>query len=246
MTRMIIPAAGRGTRLQANVPKLLFEVDGKSLIQHVMSCHAPHVDGFIVVIHPDMERAVRDHLEQTQWPCQLAFQESATGMLDAILLAADCVRSHDDPNISISWCDQIGISAKTSAQLHHEVMQLDQYGMVVPTVTKPDPYIHLERDAHGAVSRILQRREGDVMPNIGENDCGLFALTRATYLEWLPEYAKNVTGGSATQERNFLPFIPWLARRAKVRTFSVENINESVGINTRDEARKLSEELPEQ
>ena len=243
MTRMIIPAAGRGTRLKAEVPKLLFEVNGKSLIQHVMSRHAPYVTSFILVIHPDMEDAVAKHLQDSPWSFELAFQSSATGMLDAILLATDLFTQYGDEHVSISWCDQIGISDTTSKRMHHEVSRLGEFGMVMPTVTKPEPYIHLERASDGRICRILQRREGDNMPRVGENDCGLFALTRKTYLEWLPEFSRSVENGSTTRERNFLPFIPWLSQRATVKTSEIENKSDSVRINTREEADALSKEI---
>ena len=82
----------------------------------------------------------------------------------------------------------------------------------MPTVMQPRPYIHLERDAEGRIIRVLHRREGDPMPEVGESDMGLFALSLATYLDRLPAYANQVEIGRTTGERNFLPFIPWLAR----------------------------------
>ena len=37
--------------------------------------------------------------------------------------------------------------------------------------------------------------------------------------------------GAGTGERNFLPFLPWLAERAKVMTFEIDAA-EAQGINT--------------
>ena len=70
------------------------------------------------------------------------------------------------------------------------------------------------------------------MPRTGESDMGLFALSRQTYFDRLPAYTREVELGRATGERNFLPFIPWLARTETVTTFPAEDPMEAVGVNT--------------
>ena len=77
------------------------------------------------------------------------------------------------------------------------------------------------------------------MPEMGEGDSGLFALSRRAYFELLPEYARAVEQGTATRERNFLPFVPWLAGRGVVRTFACRDEAESIGINTPDDLRAV-------
>jgi hypothetical protein len=114
---------------------------------------------------------------------------------------------------------------------------------VMPTVVQSRPYIHLERDSSGRIIRVLHRREGDVMPETGESDMGLFALSPATYFDRLPAYAQEVEVGRGTGERNFLPFIPWLARTETVTTFSAEDSMEAVGINTPQERETVERYL---
>ena len=89
----------------------------------------------------------------------------------------------------------------------------------MPTVTRADPYIHLLRDEAGRIVRILHRREGDAMPESGESDMGVFALPYRSFNRLLPQYAAHVSPGSATGERNFLPFIAWANREHDVVTF---------------------------
>ena len=114
--------------------------------------------------------------------------------------------------------------------------------MAFPTIKKEDPYIHFARDEEGTIVQVLQKREHDVMPEIGENDCGLFGLTASTYFSLLPQYEKSLESaqvGSATQERNFLPFISWLHNRGKVVTFEAASEAEAVGINTVEDANQI-------
>ena len=81
------------------------------------------------------------------------------------------------------------------------------------------------------------------MPDVGENDMGLFRLSRLAYLDLLPRFAESVVRGAGTGERNFLPFICWLRGRAGVRTLSGHDEIESVGINTLEELSLMEEHL---
>jgi len=111
---------------------------------------------------------------------------------------------------------------------------------ILPTSTQSSPYIHLDRDANGRITAIRQRREGDTMPSVGESDMGLFSLSPEAYFELLPEFSLEAAQASATRERNFLPFIPWLIRRGhQVVTFPSANELEAIGINTPDDRRRL-------
>jgi hypothetical protein len=156
-------------------------------------------------------------------------------MLDAILLALPAAQREPPSSVWITWCDQVAVHPRTVQRLVHLTGDDGHPALVMPTVTREQPYIHLERDATGRITRVLHRRERDAMPPVGESDMGLFALSQAAFLDLLPQYAGEVQIGSATGERNFLPFIPWVASRAEVRTFPSEDSMEAVGVNTPEE-----------
>ena len=232
MTRvLIIPAAGPGSRLGAAVPKPLAAVNGRPMLDHLAGLYAPFVDRLVVVAHPSFAAAIE------RWGSRLGNvtvteQAVPTGMLDAILLAAGAVAASGATAVWITWADQIGVLPETLARLAVLADGSPSPALVLPTAVRPQPYIHFDRDASDRIVRLRQRREGDDMPAEGESDMGLFALARETYDIDLVEYARTVTPGSATGERNFLPFIPWLARRRAVVTFPCTHPSEAVGINT--------------
>ena len=70
------------------------------------------------------------------------------------------------------------------------------------------------------------------MPDVGESDMGLFGMSSTTYLDLLPRYGREAAIGQVTGERNFLPFIPWVAARHDVATFPSVDELEAVGVNT--------------
>jgi hypothetical protein len=102
------------------------------------------------------------------------------------------------------------------------------------------------RDAQGRIIDVLQRREGDPMPSVGESDMGLFSLSPDAYFDLLPHFGRETAQAAATHERNFLPFLPWLVRRgASVFTFAATNEMEAVGINTPEDRRRVEAYLRE-
>jgi bifunctional UDP-N-acetylglucosamine pyrophosphorylase/glucosamine-1-phosphate N-acetyltransferase len=227
---LIVPAAGAGTRLGSALPKLLVPVGGRPMIDHIVTRYEQLVETFLLVVNPAVGPAIRTHMSRRPG-VELEFQSEPTGMLDAILTATDRVRALNADEIWITWCDQIAILPETASRLA-EAVGTPKPDLALPTITRPEPYIHFERDEEGRIIRVLQRREGDIMPPNGEGDSGLFALSRRAYLDWLPEFARSAPLGERTGERNFLPFIPWVAARAHVRTFPLVHAMESVGINT--------------
>jgi N-acetylglucosamine-1-phosphate uridyltransferase (contains nucleotidyltransferase and I-patch acetyltransferase domains) len=236
---LIIPAAGRGTRLGWPGPKVLYPVAGRPMIEHLFERYSPWVDRVVVVVSPAAEEAVRAGLASAGLEAECAVQPAPDGMLPAILCARPAVEQHQPRHVWITWCDQIGISAGTARRLAREIDGHPSAALVFPTVRQQPPYIHFARDRDGGITQVLQKREGDAMPDVGESDAGLFALTLDTYQDRLTEYDRIALTGGQTRERNFLPFIPWLAARATVRTFTVPDAREAIGVNAPEDVREL-------
>ncbi|MEK7831163.1 MAG: NTP transferase domain-containing protein [Acidobacteriota bacterium] len=238
---LIIPAAGLGSRLESKTPKLLYPVNGRPMINYLFELYAPVVSRFVVVLHPANVERVQRHCATLRLPVEFDVQASPTGMLDAILIPQQRVRSYEPDQVWITWCDQIGVHPRTVWRLADSA---GDAAVVMPTATKPEPYIHFERDDQNRIVGLRQRREGDRMPERGEGDLGLFSLSREAYLEMLPRYSEQAVTGDATKERNFLPFIPWLSAQGKnVQTFPAYAEIESVGVNTKADLKLIAEYL---
>ena len=238
MRLLIIPAAGLGIRLGASRPKPLVEVNGRPMLDHLAELYRPFVDETVVVANPAFAADIAEWGRHSGG-VSVVVQPSPTGMLDAILLAAPIVREKAPDEIWITWSDQVGVLRETVQRLAGVTSAEPRPALALPTVARRDPYIHFERDGAGRISRLLQRREGDRMPEQGESDMGLFAMPRQSFEVDLQDYARDVPPGTTTGERNFLPFVPWLAQRRLVATFPCTDPMEAVGINTADELRQV-------
>jgi bifunctional N-acetylglucosamine-1-phosphate-uridyltransferase/glucosamine-1-phosphate-acetyltransferase GlmU-like protein len=243
---LIIPAAGIGSRLRSSLPKVLFRVNGRPMLDYLVALYAADVDRIVLVVRPADLDLIRDACAQAPVPCDFAVQETPTGMLDAILLAREKVAVEPSARVWITWCDQIAIRPETVHRLRSaELTPAEAPALILPTCLRRDPYTHLARDPAGRIVRVLHRREGDAMPEEGETDAGLFSLSRAAYFDQLPQFAAGVTtpDGAATRERNFLPFIPWLQQHGEVHTFACESWIESVGVNAPEDVALVASHL---
>lgn len=218
------------------------------MIDYLLDLYRHSVGRVVLVLHPAFEQTVREHCEMVASHLDIAYarQPQPTGMLDAILLAVSAVRVCDPARIWVTWCDQIGVDPNTIVTLRRLSGEHAQAPVVFPTARQENPYIHLVRDSSGRITAIRQRREGDVMPVVGESDMGLFSLSPDAYFKWLPQFGAEATNAAATRERGFLPFVPWLEQRGqRAVTFPCTNEIEAIGVNTPEDRRRLEQYLLE-
>ncbi len=153
------------------------------------------------------------------------------------------IQSRD--RIWITWCDQVGVHRDTIATLRRSLERAADGACRLsdgsPATTLTSTSIETPR---GRITAIRQRREGDAMPPVGESDMGLFSLSPEAYFKWLPRFGAEAGRSSATRERNFLPFMPWMAQHGhRVVTFPCTNEMEALGINTPEDRLRMEQYL---
>lgn len=240
---LIVPAGGAGSRLGLGIPKLLVPLDGRAMIEHLVSLYSSSVEGIAVVVHPSALEATRAFMARVPLATELFVQQEPTGMLDAILLARPAIERWRPRRVWITWCDQVAIHPMTVARLKAASERDPSLVLSMPTCRSREPYIHLVRNGRGDIIDVLHRREGDSMPAIGEGDAGLFDLSLHAYLDLLPRYAAAPAVGRATGERNFLPFVASAREYGGVHTFPCEEEIEAVGVNTPEELARVEAHL---
>jgi hypothetical protein len=160
-------------------------------------------------------------------------------MGDAVLCAEDAVsRNCHGCDYLIIWGDQVTARRDTILRtlLFHQLWQ-DQPALTFPTCRMEKPYIHFERGGDGRISSLKQQREGDVMPERGESDCGIFVVRGDVLFDTLREHKAEASEGSSTGEFNFLPFIVWLREKEyNVVGLPIASVLETRGINTLTDA----------
>ncbi|MFN7951216.1 MAG: HAD-IA family hydrolase [bacterium] len=239
----IIPAAGRGSRLGLDRPKLLCPVLGRTALDWLVDAIEPVASRFVFVVAPaaraEVEPIVRARLGEA---ARVVEQPSPIGMADAVIRAEPEVRT---PGALVVWGDQVLVRERTlGACVGAHERRLGAL-LTLPTVMRDDPYIRFERDTQGRLLRVRQQREGDPMgAGPGESDCGVFAFDAAALFSVLRELGDPAARGSRTGELNLLPLLPRFERGAgSVLAVRLDDVTESFGINTADDLALASAEL---
>lgn len=233
---LVIPAAGRGSRLGSDGPKVLAPVAGRPMLDWLLDLYLDRVETMTLVVQPAARDLIAGALRSRAPHAQVAVQETPTGMLDAVGIGIGATRMPAGARVWVTWCDQIAVLPATLDRLEREEPST---AICVPTILQSPPYIHFQRDAEQRIVGVLQRRDGDLMPATGESDMGLFSLSADAARDRLPVFSANAAPSQNTGERNFLPFIPWLAATHVVRTFPASDPIEAVGINTPDDRARV-------
>ena len=160
-----------------------------------------------------------------------SIQPAPTGMGDAIFRGFDVWSRHDA--VLVVWGDQVFVSSDT---LSRALAALAPGRKVVLPVTRmPMPYVEYVFK-QGALTKVLQTREGDATTPGGLSDVGAFLLRTDGLKEAWDRYLATVPAGNGTGEINFLPFLPFLARQGwTVTPLEVADATEARGINTPDD-----------
>jgi len=235
----LVPAAGRGSRLNFDQPKVLFPIAGKTILEWLVDLLSPLCSRFVFVVSPQGEQPVAAVTSRLLPGChRIAAQPEPRGMADAIACGLPCVET---PHTMIVWGDQVALrpASLEFAMGVHEGPAAPE--ATCPTLLRDHPYIHFERNESGKVINVLQAREGDAMPERGESDSGVFLFRTEVLRRDLPRLLTSAESiGKQTRELNFLPIFPMLE---SLITLPIMTEPESVGVNSRADAEYLGRYL---
>ncbi len=224
----VIPAAGRGTRLGADGPKILTPLTAHDTIWSILHAKlAPLVDHIHLVLSPQAA-AVFPALPHN---VSTSIQPAPIGMGDAVFRGLDVWSAYDA--ILVVWGDQVFVSTDTLTRAI--AAWKPGANMVLPVTRMDTPYVEYVFDGP-RLDKVLQTREGDATRAGGFSDVGTFLLATACLRPAWEDYLAETARGAGTGEINFLPFLPFLSARGwTVAPLDVADATEARGINTKDD-----------
>ncbi len=179
---IVILAAGKGTRMRSDQPKVMHHLAGRPLLRHVLNAARAQDPDKIFVVYGHGGEAVPQAFSDSKdirWIVQA--QQRGTG--HAVQQAAPHL---DDGGVTlILYGDVPLIAAETLGKLLGTV-QNETLGLL--TVDLPDPagYGRVVRDAQGHVQAIVEHKDAsDAERGIREVNTGIMALPTARLKSWL-------------------------------------------------------------
>jgi len=234
-------AAGKGTRLKSKHPKVLHEVGGKPLLEHVIAAAVkvvPASDTFAIIGH-EADR-VRQALSHTG--VNFVLQEPQRGTGHAIMAARDALHPYD--HVVVLSGDAPLITPESIERLR-SFHVAKKAAMTILTARVPNPagYGRVVRKNRGSddVKAIVEEKSATAaQKTIGEINSGIYAFSGAALFEHIDRL------GTANPHGEFyLTDLAAILNKAGRRVVAVEAADpaEILGSNTRAELADLDQRL---
>ena len=191
MLDILILAAGKGTRMRSDLPKVLHPIGGKDLVQHVVDT-ARQVGGeqLLIIVGHGAEK-VEERMAAPDVKFVLQAQQLGTG--HAVQQALPQLRN--DATVLILYGDVPLTRAETLQKLIAGVSET-QMGLLTVNMQDPTGYGRIVRDASGAVTAIVEHKDAsDEQKKIAEINTGIMAVKAKHLQKWLPALNNNNAQG---------------------------------------------------
>ena len=187
---IVILAAGKGTRMRSQIPKVLHTLAGKPMVQHVLdTASGLQPDRTHVVIGHGAEQLREALAEHT---VQFAVQAEQKGTGHAV---AQALEQLGNGKVLVLYGDVPLLQRESLSEL---LAYVDEQHMGLLTVALADPtgYGRIVRDDAGeAVAIVEQKDASSAELAITECNTGIMAMTSAQIKRWLPQLsAENAQG----------------------------------------------------
>jgi bifunctional UDP-N-acetylglucosamine pyrophosphorylase / glucosamine-1-phosphate N-acetyltransferase len=235
-----IMAAGKGTRLKSQLPKVLHEAGGKPLLEHVIRAAArvvPAKNIFAIIGH-EAER-VRAAMQHTGVNFVLQAEQRGTG--HALMSAREAITGYD--HVIVLSGDAPMISAETIGQLRD--FHLDEQAamtLLSAEFENPTGYGRVLRKGKSAeVSGIVEEKSASpAQKKIREINSGFYVFD----VKQLYDHIDKLSTANAHSEY-YLTDMAEVLRKARQRVvaFKTKNPSEVLGGNTRAEMAEIDRNM---
>ncbi|PCK08673.1 MAG: UDP-N-acetylglucosamine diphosphorylase/glucosamine-1-phosphate N-acetyltransferase [Alteromonadaceae bacterium] len=227
MLEIVILAAGKGTRMRSDRPKVLHKVAGRSLLQHVIDCAYQLNPSRLHIVVGHGSDQVKDSLELNE---KLSFveQKEQLGTGHAVQQVLPFIE--DGSDILILYGDVPLISANTLRTLVKYVSN-DSMGLLTVVLDDASGYGRIIRNDQGQVTAIVEQKDASKEQlQLREVNTGVMAATGSYLKQCLP-----TLDNSNAQKEFYLTDIISIARESKIDVYTAQanSACEVLGVNNR-------------
>ena len=152
-THTIILAAGKGTRMNTNLPKVMQPLGGMSLIEHVIST-AQEISKKITVVIGHQKNLLKEHLAEIDPNIETVNQENQLGTAHAVKTASHLIQ--DDEKVLILYGDVPLISNKTIQSLLDSENNCTLLSMIL---SDPTGYGRIVSNEENLALKIIEQKD---------------------------------------------------------------------------------------
>ena len=232
-----ILAAGKGTRMNSDIPKVLHDVNGKSMIQRIIDTAIELSPLKIITIVGYKKELIIKDLEL--YEIDFAIQKNQNGTGHAVEQCREKIKDIDG-NILILSGDVPLISKNTLKTLiEHHIKYESKASLISAMLDTPYGYGRIIKNKDNSLSRIVEHKDATELElKEHEINTGIYIFDADKLFEILP-----VIGNTNNQKEYYLTDVLniLLDSNELVFTQKTSHLNEILGINTLDQLEKAND-----
>ncbi|HEL0757509.1 TPA: bifunctional UDP-N-acetylglucosamine diphosphorylase/glucosamine-1-phosphate N-acetyltransferase GlmU [Streptococcus equi subsp. zooepidemicus] len=224
----IILAAGKGTRMNSALPKVLHKVSGLSMLEHVLnsvSALAPQKQLTVIGHQAEQVRAVLGEQSLT------VVQEEQLGTGHAVMMAEEELSGLEGQTLVIAGDTPLIRGESLKELLDYHIREKNVATILTASAKDPFGYGRIIRNAAGEVVNIVEQKDAnEAEQEVKEINTGTYIFDNKRLFEAL----KYLTTDNAQGEYYLTDVISiFKASQEKVGAYLLKDFDESLGVNDR-------------
>ena len=229
-----ILAAGKGSRMDSELPKVLHQLNGKSLIDYVLDTASElNPDSITLVVGFQKDR-VKNHIQNDN--VNYVSQEQQLGTGHAALQLKNHLENQSG-HLLILYGDAPNIKSSTLSPIIDEHIKENRNATLI-TAMLDDPT---------GYGRIIRNQDGDLLKIVEEKDCSadekkIKEWNPGIYIFKIPQLfieLKRIKSNNASNEYYLTDVIELIKENSPVQAKKIEDPMEVIGINTINQLNSL-------
>ena len=222
-----ILAAGKGSRMESKLPKVLHKLNGISLIDYVLNTASELNPDSITLVVGFQKDMVKNHIKNNN--INYVSQDEQLGTGHAALQIERQLQNQEG-HLLILYGDVPNIKSNTLSPIINQHIKEDRKATVITaTIEDPKGYGRIVRDKNGDLLRIVEEKDcTDDEGKIKEWNPGIYIFK----IPQLFNELKRIGSNNASNEYYLTDVIELIKENSPIQAERISNSSEVIGINT--------------
>ena len=233
----LILAAGAGTRMNSNIPKVLNKICDRTLADHVMDALEPVCDRKVMIV----KHLKDDVIAACQGRAEFVEQRDGGWGTGWAVISAREILEQSEGRVLVTAGDMPLLRTETFEKLDRAVADGADAAMLYDTVDNPHGYGRMITDEKGMPCNIVEQKElKPEQEGIREINASVYCFD-AKALLWALDFLKS---DNAANEYYLTDVIPVLYNAGKkIAAVAAEDHSECMGVNTQAQLQEAEDAM---